>query len=88
MGELEDIWGSERKVLSKKFESYKTTYAQKDQIKIKAVILPKGGLSYNPLSKEHKALLKTVASKEEEIVAKNLADLKKVRPLLYSENQE
>lgn len=67
-------------------ESYRNTYAKKDQIKIKAVILPKGGVSYNPNSKDHKALLKTVAMKEEEIVEKNLKDLKKVRPLLYSEN--
>lgn len=87
MGELEDIWGSERKVTSKKMESYKTTYAKKDGVNIKAVILPKGGVSYNPSSKEHKALLKTVAIKEEEIVEKNLKDLKKVRPLLYSDKQ-
>jgi hypothetical protein len=51
-------------------------------------MLPKGGLSYNPRADQHKALLRTVAQKEEEIVEKNLKDLKKVRPLLYSENQE
>ena len=48
MGELEDIWGTETTVLSKKMDSYKNNYAKKDQHNIKAVILPKGGLSYNP----------------------------------------
>ena len=61
MDELEDLWGADRKVTSKKFESYKNTYAMKDQVKIKSVILPKGGVSYNPSSKDHKSLLKTVA---------------------------
>ena len=57
-------------------------------MKVKAVILPKGGLSYNPTDKDHKALLRKVALKEEEIVEKNLKDLKKVRPLLYGENND
>jgi len=30
MGELEDIWGSDRKVTSIKMESYRNTYAKKD----------------------------------------------------------
>ena len=86
MNDLMDIWGEDRKLTSNKMESYRNTYAKKDQHKIKAVMLPKGGLSYNPRAADHKALLKTVAAKEEEIVEKNLRDLQKVRPLLYSEN--
>lgn len=87
MDEEHDIWGSSRKITSKAFESYKDTYA-KTGVKVKAVILPKGGLSYNPTDKDHKALLRKVALKEEEIVEKNLKDLKKVRPLLYGENND
>jgi len=30
MGELEDIWGADRKVTSNKMESYRNTYAKKD----------------------------------------------------------
>lgn len=43
-------------------------FAAKDETKVKTVVLPKGGQSYNPKSGEHKKLLKDVAVKEEEIV--------------------
>ena len=54
MGELEDLWATDRKEPSKRFESYKAGYAKKDSVNVKAVILPKGGVSYNPSSKDHK----------------------------------
>jgi hypothetical protein len=35
---------------------------------VKPVILPVGGQSYNPSVRDHKALLKRVATKEEKVV--------------------
>lgn len=49
--------------------------------KVKAVINPTGGQSYNPAVKDHKVLLKGVAKKEEELVEKDLKDLQKIRPM-------
>ena len=87
-GKLEDIWSTPLEVKSKKFNQYKTNFAKKDHTNVKSVINPTGGQSYNPALKDHKNLLKKVAKKEEEIVEKNLKDLKKVRPLLFQENKD
>ena len=87
-GELMDIWSTPQEVKSKKFAEWKQGHGKLTAPNVKAVINPAGGLSYNPSSKDHKKLLKSVATKEEEIVEKNLKELKKLRPLLYSENKE
>lgn len=57
-------------------KQYKEGFAKKDTIKVKQVIVPKGGHSYNPNAADHKKLLKEVAGKEEEIVQKRLENLK------------
>ena len=68
-GELEDVWAAETEVKSKKFEMYKE-FAKKDGVKVKPVILPKGGLSYNPSGKDLKESQIKAALKEEEIIEK------------------
>ena len=82
-GGLEDIWGSTTEVKSKDFDHYKTGFAKLDYRNVKAVIIPKGGQSYNPSIKDHKSLLKNLAVNEEVQVEKNLKDLKKTLPLTY-----
>ena len=79
--ELEDLWETPNQVISNNFNRYKTEFARKDHLKVKAVINPTGGQSYNPAVKDHKVLLKGVAKKEEECVEKDLRDLQKTRPL-------
>jgi hypothetical protein len=91
-GDLEDIWGSDGRTIvevdrSHHMKKFKEGFAKKDRVIVKAVINPIGGLSYNPSMKDHKSLLIEVAKKEEEIVAENLKDLKRTRPLLYKATQ-
>ena len=86
-GELLDIWAAPAEIKSKKFETWKNGFSKKTAPNVKAVINPTGGHSYNPSVKDHKKLLKEVASTEEQIVEKNLKELRKLRPLLYSENK-
>ena len=54
---------------------------------VKAVIQPKSGQSYNPQFDKHQELLQEVAQREEEIIEKNMKDLKTIRPFLF-EGQE
>ena len=42
--------------------------SKKKDRKVKSVVMPKGGQSYNPLANDHTALLKEAATKEEEEV--------------------
>ena len=79
--ELEDLWAAPREIVSQNFNRYKVEFAKKDMTKVKAVINPTGGQSYNPAVKDHKVLLKGVAKKEEELVEKDLKDLQKIRPM-------
>ena len=87
-GELMDIWSTPAEVKSKKFDHWKNNFAKKTAPNVKAVINPKGGHSYNPSLNDHKKLLKEVAATEEKIVEANLKDLKKLRPLLYSDKKD
>ena len=79
--DLEDLWATAAPVISQNFNRYKTDFARKDHLKVKAVINPTGGQSYNPAVKDHKVLLRGVAKKEEELVEKDLKDLQKIRPM-------
>lgn len=54
-------------------------------INVKSVILPKGGISYNPSMNDHQKVLKEVAGIEEKQVKQELKDLRKVYPLQYGE---
>ena len=57
-------------------------------INVKSVILPKGGISYNPSMQDHIKVLKEVAQVEEAGVLEELKNLKKVHPLEYAEQNE
>lgn len=82
--DLQDLWGSpSTEAKSKKFQEFKEGFAKKDLRPVKAVILPKGGHSYNPNIKDHKSLLKEVAQIEETLVEKELKDLQKLKPFTY-----
>lgn len=59
------------------------TFAETKTVKVKQVVAPKGGQSYNPKSNDHKKLLKDVAVKEEEIVQERLEKLRQLRPSLF-----
>lgn len=85
LGELEDLWSQPRKITSVKHEQYLNGFAKADQVKVKAVMVPIGGQSYNPSLRDHKQLLKDIASTEEEQVKKHLKELKKLNPLQYAE---
>ena len=47
-GDFLDIWSAPRAPKSKEFERYRNTFAKTDHVNVKAVVLPKGGQSYNP----------------------------------------
>ena len=52
-GSIGDLWGAEgntsgAKVTNKHFIKWKDVSSKKKQVNVKAVILPKGGHSYNP----------------------------------------
>ena len=68
---------------SKKFGAWKNGFAKKDFVNVKAVIQPKSGQSYNPQFDKHQELLQEVAQKEEEIIEKNMKELKTIRPFLF-----
>lgn len=44
---------------------------------------PSGGQSYHPSYQKHKELLKEVAQTEQDIIDKNMRELKLVRPFLF-----
>mmetsp|Transcript_9346 Transcript_9346/g.15763 ORF Transcript_9346/g.15763 Transcript_9346/m.15763 type:complete len:150 (+) Transcript_9346:288-737(+) len=87
-GDLDDIWSSETQVKSKKFNNYLQNFAKKDGVKVKPVILPKGGLSYNPSLNDQKKQLVQVAITEEDQVQKKMKELKTIRPSLFAEPEE
>lgn len=57
-------------------------------MKVRNVMNPKQGHSYNPTMKDHKALLREVVEVEEKIIEDNLKDMKKTRPLLYAQSEK
>lgn len=66
--------------------TFKEKFAKVDQVNVKAVMIPKGGHSYNPTLKAHSELLKDAAKAEEEIVEKKVKDIKHVKPSQFMEN--
>ena len=87
-GELEDLWSAPTPAKSKEFKKYQDRFAKKDMINVKSVVLPKGGISYNPSQADHVKVLKDVATVEEACVMQELKNLKKVHPLEYAEKNE
>ena len=72
--EEEDIWGNDSKeeeVLSSQQKKFKN-FTKNNVIKVKSVVLPSGGQSYNPSARDHKKVLEKVVQEEEK-------DLEKVR---------
>jgi hypothetical protein len=84
-GELEDLWSTPNDK-SRRMTTYKEKFAKLDQVNVKAVMIPKGGHSYNPTLKSHAELLKDAAKAEEEIVEKKVKDIKHVKPSQFMEN--
>ena len=78
-GELEDVWSTPHED-TRRMATYKNKFAKLDQVNVKAVMIPKGGHSYNPTLKDHTELLKEAAKAEEEIVEKKVKDIKHVKP--------
>lgn len=87
-GELEDIWSTGPVLRSKTHERYLNGFAKKDFVRVKPVINPAGGQSYNPALKDHKSLLQQVAQREEQIIEKNLKELRTTQPFLFRESKE
>lgn len=86
-GELQDIWGTPKETKSKNFETY-IENQKKHNVKVRNVMNPKQGHSYNPAMKDHKSLLREVVEVEEKIVQENLKDMKKTRPLLFAQSEK
>lgn len=57
-------------------------------INVKAVVLPKGGISYNPSQADHKKVLKEVAEVEEACVLQELKNMKKIHPVEYADKND
>ena len=91
-GELDDLWSAPGQTsgyeISKRMKQFKDGFGKKDTIKVKTVIAPAGGQSYNPNAADHKKLLKKVAEKEEEIAQKRLESLKALRPSLFENDND
>lgn len=83
MGELQDLWSTPNEVTSKKFNEFKQGFAKREMVNVKSVIIPKGGQSYNPSTKDHKSLLKQLAIQEEKQVEDTLKKLKTLKPITY-----
>jgi len=83
LGDLADIWATPKEIKSLEFAKWQENFAKKDAHKVKTVMVPSGGQSYNPSIKEHKRLLKDVVKVEEKQVETELKDLKKLRPFQY-----
>lgn len=87
LGGLQDLWAAPAEAKSKKFNAWKNGFAKRDFVDVKAVVDPKSGHSYNPQFEKHQELLEEVAQKEEDIIEKNMKELKTIRPFLF-EGQE
>ena len=74
--ELVDLWDTPLEVKSKKFDQYKQGFAKTNHVRVKPLINPKGGISYNPSVKDHKNLLKNVVETEEKQIEKEAKHLK------------
>ena len=88
LGELGDLWSAPKEVKCKKFDAWKNGFAKKDYVKVQAVIKPTNGQSVNPHYEKHQHLLKAVADKEEEIIQKNLKELRAIRPRLFQQDDQ
>jgi len=78
-GELEDLWSTPQEN-TRRMTTYKNKFAKVDHVNVKAVMMPKGGHSYNPTLKAHSEVLKDAAKAEEEIVEKKVKEIKHIKP--------
>jgi len=62
--DMVDLWAAPAEVISKSFDHFKTGFAKRDHSKVKSVIMPVSGMSYNPSNLAHKNLLHHVADAE------------------------
>ncbi|CDW85537.1 UNKNOWN [Stylonychia lemnae] len=88
-GAVQDIWGSEGSIvktqsLGRNFDKFKK-FAQKTQVKTKAVVVPLGGQSYNPSAKDHKEVIKKVVEQEFKEVKEQEKILRQLKPYLFEE---
>jgi hypothetical protein len=82
--DLEDLWASPYEVKSRSLSQFKE-FSKKDQVKVKPVILPKGGLSYNPSHKDHAQNLAEAAQREQAEIEKQEKQLKVLYPSAFAE---
>ena len=81
-GPTDDLWGSGPIEVSRKMQKA-SAFLVKQMPRVKAVILPEGGLSYNPSAKDHKVVISKVISEETKILDKQEKTHRTMNPDLY-----
>lgn len=62
--EYEDLWsGNNEQKLGRKF-ARADKFLKESKVKVKPLVIPKAGLSYNPSAKEHQKVIKKVLDEE------------------------
>ena len=69
--ELFDVWATPEVEVSKKAKEYRN-FAENQMTKVKAVMQPEGGQSFNPSAAAHVASLKKIVTREAEDLEKKL----------------
>ena len=87
-----DLWGgaifAETDKKPKKKQQFKE-FDKKTRVRVKAVMNPHGGQSYNPSAKDHHKLIEEVVSEEKREIEEELRRKKMMYPHLFKdENQE
>ena len=83
--EVVDLWATDSKISlnTRKFKSY----MNKSKVDVKAVVLPKGGISYNPSAKDHQSVIDKVVDEEKLEILETQRRLKHIKPHLFMEEE-
>lgn len=80
----DDIWGSAPIKWSKTVAGTRE-YLKKSHLKVKPIMIPQGGHSYNPSASEHKKVLTQVVEQEIKQIESEKETHKALNPHLYKE---
>lgn len=81
---LDDLWNEDTTKASRNGSKFRT-YTDTAITKVKQVVLPMGGQSYNPSAKDHKEVIQKVVEEELKEVAKAQRILKTLKPYLFKD---
>lgn len=82
---MEDLWSTDNTAhLSKNIKTFRE-YKEKTTTKVKPIVVPHSGQSYNPSSKDHKDLIEKIVEEEKNEVKEFQRRLRYLKPHLFED---